>query len=163
QIRLSPKGTLPFDTEATFPGVSRVVAALRSDPAVAEAAPVLGGSLYARGPDSLIPLFGYGVDPAAQALYEVRRGRDLAPGDSLGVLLSAPAAEALGVAPGDTVRLVGRLDPQVAAPAVERWLAVRGIVHWVYDYRGQRSAGLVLPLMQRLALPAGDDRASLIM
>lgn len=163
QIRLSPKGTLPFDTEATFPGVSRVVAALRSDPGVAEAAPVLGGSLYARARDSLVPLFGYGIDPAAQALYEVRRGRDLRPGDTLGVLLSAPAAEALGAAPGDTVRLVGRLDPQMAAPAVERRLAVRAIVRWVYDYRGQRSAGLVLPLMQRLALASGDDRASLVM
>jgi putative ABC transport system permease protein len=63
---------------------------------------------------------------------------------------------------GDRVVLIGRLDPQMAAGAVGRSLVVRGIVRWLYDYRGQRSAGLVLPLMQRLTR-AGADRASLVM
>jgi putative ABC transport system permease protein len=39
---------------------------------------------------------------------------------------------------------------------------VRGLVRWLYDYRGQRSVGLVLPLMQRLTR-AGADRASVVM
>ena len=37
QMRLTPKGTLPFDTEATMAGASGIVAALRRDPAVAAA------------------------------------------------------------------------------------------------------------------------------
>ena len=75
QIRLTPKGTLPFDTEATLSRASAVIAEVRADPGVAAAGGVLGGSLYARSGDSLVTLFGYGIDPSAQALYEVTRGR----------------------------------------------------------------------------------------
>jgi putative ABC transport system permease protein len=64
---------------------------------------------------------------------------------------------------GDTVTLVGRLDPQVVTAQVSRKLAVRGLVRWVYDYKGQPSVGTILPVMQSLAHRAAGDRASLIM
>jgi len=162
QIRLSPKGTMPFDTEATFDGVGEVVRALRADPDVAAAGGVLGGSLYVRRADSLVTLFGYGIDPSAQSLYEVTAGRDLAPGDSGGVLLSVPAARAIAAGIGDTVRLIGVLDPQVAAAGAARPLVVRGIVRWLYDYRDQRSVGVTLPLMQRLTRRTAGDPASAV-
>ena len=58
---------------------------------------------------------------------------------------------------------MGRLDPQVAAASVDRDLVVRGIVRWLYDYRGQPSVGTVLPVMQRLAGESAEDRASLLL
>jgi putative ABC transport system permease protein len=76
--------------------------------------------------------------------------------------LSQIAATRLGAAVGDTVTLVGRLDPQVVTASVGRRLVVRGLVRWLYDYRGQPSVGTVLPLMQRLARQEADDRASLL-
>ena len=165
QIRLTPKGTLPFDTEASIPGATRLVRRIRAEPGIAEAGAVLGTSIYGRTGDSLVTLFGYGIQPEAQALYQLTEGSDLAPGDSAGVLLSEPAAALLGpgVGVGDTVTLVGRLDPQIAAAAVGRRLVVRGVVRWLYDYRGQPSVGTVLPVMQRLSRDAGEDRASLLM
>lgn len=159
QVRVSPKGALPFDAEATIADAASVVARLRADPDIAAAGPVLGGALYARTRDSLVTLFGYGIDPEAQSLYQLLGGRDLAPGDTLGILLSEPAAARVGAAPGDTLRIVGRLDPGVAAAAIERRLVVRGMVRWLYDYRGQPSVGVVLPLMQRLV--GAPDRISL--
>jgi putative ABC transport system permease protein len=69
----------------------------------------------------------------------------------------------LAASPGDTVTLLGRLDPQVVTPSVTRRLAVRGIVHWIYDYRGQASVGTVLSTMQALANQHSTDRASLVM
>ena len=163
QYRLSPRGTLPFDTEATIPNVSAALAVLRRDPAVTAVTPVLGAAIFGRrrGDDSLITLFGYGFDPSTHALDELLRGRELVQGDDAGILLGEPAARLLRAAPGDTITIVGRLDPQAAAPAVERRLAVRGIVRWIYDYRGQPSVGTTLPLMQQLAQVASDDRASL--
>jgi len=162
QMRLTPKGTLPFDTEAMMAGASEIVAALRRDPAVEAAGAVLGTSLYGRAADTLVTLFGYGIEPEAQSLYQVTAGRDLAPDDTDGVLLSEPAARLLGAGVGDTVTLVGRLDPQVVTAAVGRRTMVRGMVHWIYDYRGQPSVGTLLPVMQRLARQA-DDRASIIL
>jgi putative ABC transport system permease protein len=163
QMRLTPKGTLPFDTEATMAGASGIVAALRRDPAVAAAGAVLGTSLYGRTADSTVTLFGYGIEPEAQSLYQLTSGRDLVPGDTAGVVLSEPAARLLRAAVGDTVTLVGRLDPQVVTAAVGRRLVVRGVVRWLYDYRGQPSVGTVLPVMQRLARRNAVDRASIIL
>lgn len=163
QLRLTPKGTLPFDTEATMARASEIVASLRSDPEVATAGAVLGTSLYARTGNSLATLFGYGIEPEAQGLYELTAGRDLAPGDTTGLLLGEPAARLLGAGVGDTVTLVARLDPQVAAAVVGQRLVVRGTVHWLYDPRGQPSVGTVLPVMQRLAPGTDEDRASLIL
>ena len=163
QMRLTPKGTLPFDTEATMAGASGIVAALRRDPAVAAAGAVLGTSLYGARADSTVTLFGYGIEPEAQSLYQVTSGRDLVPGDTSGVVLSEPAARLLHAAVGDTVTLVGRLDPQVVTAAVGRRLMVRGMVRWLYDYRGQPSVGTVLPVMQRLARRNAEDRASIIL
>jgi putative ABC transport system permease protein len=164
QIRLTPKGTLPFDTEATFGGAGKTIQVLRRDPAVEAAGAVLGTSLFGRVRDSLVTLFGYGIQPEAQALYVLETGRDLhGPDDTTGALLSRPAALLLHAGVGDTVILVGRLDPQVVTAQVDRRLTVRGLVRWVYDYKGQPSVGTVLPLMQTLAHRRAGDQASLIM
>jgi len=164
QIRITPKGTLPFDTEASLPGARRLVRTLRADPEVATAGAILGSAVYARTPDSLVTLFGYGVQPESQGIYRVMAGADLAPADTTGLLLSAAAAAVLGGARvGDTVMLAGRLDPQIAAAAEDRSLVVRGMVEWLYDYRGQPSVGAVLPVMQRLARQATGDPASLVL
>jgi putative ABC transport system permease protein len=163
QIRLTPKGTLPFDTEATLSRVGDILRALRKNPAIEKAGAVLGSSLYGRRGDSLVTLFGYGIEPESQALYQLEAGRDLSSSDTLGVLLSFPAARLLGAGVGDTVDLLGRLDPQVVTEAVSRKLNVRGIVRWVYDYKGQPSVGTVLPAMQTLSGQREGDPASLIM
>lgn len=163
QIRLTPRGTLPFDTEATLSAAGSTVETLRRDPAIEAAGAVLGTSLYGRRADSLVTLFGYGIEPLAQALYQVQQGRDLSADDTTGVLLSPAAATLLDAEVGDIVTLVGRLDPQVATGAVSRGLVVRGVVRWVYDYRGQPSVGTVLPVMQSMAYGRQEDRASLIL
>jgi putative ABC transport system permease protein len=163
QIRLTPKGTLPFDTEATLTEAGNLARVTRQIPGVEAAGAVLGTSLYGRRKDSLLTLFGYGIQPEAQALYSLTAGRDLGLNDTAGVLLSSPAARLLHAGVGDRVTLVGRLDPQVVTEAVGRQLVVRGLVRWVYDYRDQPSVGTVLPVMQALAGKRAGDQASLLM
>ncbi|HEX6669720.1 MAG TPA: FtsX-like permease family protein, partial [Gemmatimonadales bacterium] len=140
-----------------------VVRTIRDAPGVEAAGAVLGTSVYGRTADSLVTLFGYGIQPEAQGLYLVTDGADLDPADTLGLLLSEPAAALLGAGVGDTVALAGRLDPQMAQAGVNRRLTVRGTVRWVYDYRGQPSVGTVLPVMQRLDGDPAADRASLLL
>jgi putative ABC transport system permease protein len=162
QIRVSPKGTLPFDTEATIPRVGDVRRAIMSDSGVVAVGPLFGTSVYSRRGDSLLTLFAYGVDPTAQALYQVESGEDLADQDSTGILLSPTVARRLGARPGDTITLLGRLDPQMAVAGVERRLVVRGTVRWLYDYRGQPSIGALYTVVQDLAHLRDEDRASAI-
>lgn len=162
QIRITPKGTLPFDTEATLPDAARILEGIRRDPGVEVAGAVLGTPLFGEAPDSLATLFGYGVMPDAQGLYQVTAGNDLTSADSSGVLLSPAAARLLRASVGDTVTLVGKLDPQAPAVPAGKRVVVRGVVRWLYDARGQASVGAILPVMQRLARQRGDDRVSLI-
>lgn len=162
QLRISPQGTMPFDTEATIGGATELLRALRAVPDVAQVGPVLGTSLFGSRGGALTSLVGYGIDPSAQGIYTVERGRDLQAGDSTGVLVGAPAARRLGVQVGDTVLLSGRLDPGVARAAVARTMVVRGEVRFLYDAREQPSIALTLPVAQRLAGPRASDRVSLI-
>ena len=161
QIRLAPKGTLPFDTEATFPGGSALSRTLRTDSRISAAGAVLGGALFTRVGDSLLPLAGLGVEPEGQGLYELDRGADLVPGDTSGIVIGASVAARTGWSLGDTVRLFGGTDPQVAR-ARERRVLVRGVVHWLYESRGQRTIGVTLPLIRALTGSSGD-RVSMIM
>src|SRR5690349_22179383 len=51
QLRVTPKGTLPFDTEATIGDAAALVRTLESDPRIAAVSPVLGNQLHVlRGP-----------------------------------------------------------------------------------------------------------------
>jgi putative ABC transport system permease protein len=162
QIRITPKGTLPFDTEATMSGATQVLAEIRRDPDVELAGAVLGTPLFGSSGDSLTTFFGYGIEPEAQGLYQVTAGSDLTPADAGGVLLSPGASKLLHASIGDTVTLVGKLDPQAVASRPGKRLAVRGIVRWLYDARGQASVGTILPVMQRLAGQTGEDRVSIL-
>src|SRR6185503_3206750 len=75
-IRLAPKGTLPFDTDATIPGVSAIIATLRSNPDVREISPVLGGSIHISARDRDVSASVIGIDPTVQGDYERLSGRD---------------------------------------------------------------------------------------
>ena len=125
---------------------------------------MLGTSLYGRTADSTVTLVGYGIEPQAQSLYQVIAGRDLAPGDTAGILLSAPAARLLRCRRGRH-----RHPRRPARPAgghgrgrdggwpCGAWCAgctMPGV---------RRSVGTVLPVMQRLSRLAAEDRASIIM
>ena len=46
QLRLAPKGTLPFDTDATIPDASGIVRVLQQIPDIEAISPVLGGQLH---------------------------------------------------------------------------------------------------------------------
>lgn len=163
QIRLSPKGTLPFDSEATIPGIGAVLAGVRADPAVERAGPVIAAPIHLRVAGSLVSLVGYGLEPDAQGLYQLESGADLAAGDTTGVLVSRPAALAAGLAVGDTIVLLGRLDPQSAEPGATRTVVVRGVVKFLYDARDQRSLAAAFPLVQGLGPFPDRDPASMVM
>lgn len=160
QIRISPKGTLPFDTEAGIEGATALLQALEREPGITAVAPLLGASIHLRHGGQQLTVTGYGIDPAAQSMYQLVVGSDLSPGDTLGALLGQPLAARLGARAGDTLILAGGLDPQLATAESERQLIVRGTVQWLYDYRGQPSVGLLVPVLQSLTRQRQSDRLS---
>jgi putative ABC transport system permease protein len=163
ELRISPQGTLPFDTDAMLDHVGQLTRTLATDPGVAAVGPVLGASAFAKRDARLVPLVVYGVDPTVQGIYELERGANLDRADTAGVLLGAPSARRLGLTVGDTVRLTGDLDPQLAAGLRDRVVTVRGIARFIYDAADQPSVALPLSVAQYLVGPRANDRASFLM
>src|SRR3954471_4740143 len=76
QLRLAPKGTLPFDTEATIAGGDSLVAVLRARAEVAAVSPVLGGQLHLPTARGAVTTAVLGLEPAVQGDYRLVQGRD---------------------------------------------------------------------------------------
>jgi putative ABC transport system permease protein len=79
QLRLAPKGTLPFDSEATVDSASAVLAALARDPRITAVSPVLGGTAVRgrRRDGPRATAFGLGIRPDVQGDYERVAGGDV--------------------------------------------------------------------------------------
>jgi putative ABC transport system permease protein len=147
-LRVTPKGILPFDSEAAIDdgaGVARRIAAVAG---VRSVAPVLGAQFrIVQGDSTGAPLFTMGIDPRAQFLYRLESGRQPGPGE---VVVSIPLARDLGLRPGDEVALAGELDVTLGRARATRRFRVSGVGDFLYDYEGEHS----------LAMPLADAQAA---
>src|SRR3954468_10507527 len=73
-IRLAPKGTLPFDTDATIAGVAGITSILRTNPDIGDISAVLGGSIHIVVDGKDVSSSILGIDPRVQGDYELVSG-----------------------------------------------------------------------------------------
>jgi len=173
QLRLAPRGTLPFDTEATMADASATVARLRARPEVERVSAVLGSQLHVARPGSAagegtVTAFAIGIDPRVQGDYELLDGRDAdtaaARADApVHVVFSDGLLAATGARLGDTVQVAVGHDPQLRAFAGQRRAIVSGRARFRFLAEGQRAAAIALPALQAMRGTDGHDRASVIM
>src|SRR5436190_3624331 len=161
QLRLSPKGTLPFDTEATIRSADSLVALLRSRATVAAVSPVLGGQLHFAVGNATLTATALGVDPAVQGDYELIAGHSPTAPDE--VVVNDAVLRALGRAVGDTVRAAAGYDPQLRTLSGQRVLRIVGRVRFIYLALDQRAAALPIATLRAMNGPASAGRASLAM
>ena len=151
EIRVCPRGTLPFVSEAVIVESPRVIDALREDPRVARTLRVLATTLYA---DSL-PLSVVGIDGGQQSLYRILEGRDVsAPGD---IAINRNTATALGLAIGDTLRLQRDAPGAVMAFVRGRTFVVSGILDIQFDLPGQRTVVVPIAAVQQIRNDTQDS------
>jgi putative ABC transport system permease protein len=161
QMRLTPRGTLPFDTEASIASASDILATLRTRPEVDLVSPVLGASVHVLRGDSTITSFALGVDPAAQGDYQLAAGADaLAPN---AIVANDDFLRATGARIGDTLRIAAGYDPQLRSHSGERTLVVTGRARFLYLASGQLAMALPLRTLQQMTGVAREDRVSLFM
>lgn len=157
-LRVTPKGTLPFDSEAGIRDAARVRSRIEALPGVRSVAPSLGAQLYlVRGDSAGEALFCVGIDPSAQMLYLLTSGREPGRGE---VVVSQPMAEAYGLRPGAEVALGVELDVSLGRPREAGRYRVSGVGDFLYDFAGQRSLAMPLPELQRLT--GRPDEVSLL-
>ncbi len=163
ELRVSPKGTLPFDTEATIPGWGALQDSVRAVAGVERVAPVLamsvsaevveGGAVDSREARRTLAL---GLDPGNRALYGLVEGELPGTGE---VLLDARLAEELGVGPGSRLRLA-------TASGFAGWgrsatVRVSGTGDFVFATR--RDMPVAMPMADLQALSGLDDEVSFAM
>jgi putative ABC transport system permease protein len=159
QLRMTPRGTMPFDSEATISGASALLARVSADADVAGVAPVLGGKLFvATGGDSIVAGFAVGIAPRIQADYVIAEGREIeGPGETVwnGALL-----DATGKKLGDTVRVSAGYDPQLRRFTGTRDLVIVGRGRFVMLSGGELAGAVQIATLQAMGGPDRDDRIS---
>jgi putative ABC transport system permease protein len=156
-LRMTPRGTMPFDSETTIGDASALLARIAADPDVAGVAPVLGGKLFATRGDSVVSGFALGIRPNIQADYIIAEGREIAaPNETVwnGALL-----EASGRRIGDTVRVSAGYDPQLRRFTGARELVIVGRGRFVMLSGGELAGAVTLETLQTMG---GADRADRI-
>jgi putative ABC transport system permease protein len=161
QLRIAPKGTLPFDTDATIPDASGVTRTLRTVPGVATISPVLGGQLHVEVNGRAITSVALGVDPRVQGDYEIVAGRSPAAPNEF--VASDDFLRATGVRFGDTVSAAAGYDPELRSYAGQRRLVLVGRARFLYMPAEQKSVALPIPTLQAMRGSDAEDRASLFM
>ncbi len=161
ELRLAPKGTLPFDTDATIPGVRAITEKLRANPDIREISPVMGGSIH-------IPLRGrdvsgsvLGIDPRVQGDYQLLYGRHPMTADA--IVVNDYLLRRLGAQVGDTIHVATGYDPQTRTYSAQRKLVITGVVKFIYGASAQPSAAMRRETLESMSGPAKSDRASLFM
>jgi len=159
-IRVSPRGTLPFDTEATIAQAGDATAAIARISGVTAVAPVLGTTIHVLGARAPVAAFALGVDPAVQGDYQLLDGRDPAANELVAsdALLRATSARI-----GDTLDVAAGFDPQLRTYTGRRRVAVSGRARFTYLSADDRAAALQLATVQAMGGAARTDRASLFM
>ncbi len=170
QLRLAPKGTLPFDSEATIDGAAGIVAALRASPDIAAVSPSLGATVAL--PGARIPsTFVLGLEPEVQGDYQIQQGQDLRPAPpratgntgTLDGVASRMLLDRLGAAIGDTITIAAGLDAQLRTAARSRRVVLRGEGRFFYVPSETPVLALALEPVRDILGDAYRDRMSLAM
>jgi putative ABC transport system permease protein len=161
QIRLAPKGTLPFDTDATIPGASDVMRRLTSRPDVLAVSPVLGAQLHVERGTASVSAAALGTIAAVQGDYRLLTGQ--APANEREIAANDALLTAVGARIGDSLNVAAGFDPQLRSYTGQRTLRVVGRVHFLYLSAGERALALPLSTLQAMEGASQRDRVSLIM
>lgn len=164
ELRLTPSGTLPFDTEATVPGFAALRDSVERVAGVERVAPVLaasviaeiGGDTAADGPERSTQALAFGMDPGDQSLYQLTEGETPGPEE---ILTDPEVGTALRVEPGSSVRL----RPARGGGAWGRRATARvsGTGRFIFASRGDLQVVMQLDDLQ--ALSSQHDQVSFAM
>jgi putative ABC transport system permease protein len=161
QLRVAPKGTLPFDSDATIDSAAALVNGIRRVPGVSAVSPVLGAQAQTVVRDSTVTAFTLGIDPTVQGDYELLRGADIS--DTLSVVANDRWLALTNHSIGDTITLAVGYDPQLRTVVGQRRFVVRGAARFFYTATTQPTLAVRLPVLQEMGGAARRDHVSLLM
>ena len=161
QLRIAPKGTLPFDTDATIENVNGIIAKLRANPEIITISPVLGATIHIPINGKIVSSSVLGVNPSVQGDYGMLSGSDPIAKDA--IVVNDEFIKATRVKIGDTLDVATGYNPQLRTYAGSRKLVVTGRVRFLYGAANQLATAMQLSTLQEMGGPSRANRASLFM
>jgi putative ABC transport system permease protein len=161
QLRIAPKGTMPFDSETRIGNASGIMATLRQNPDIVEISPVLGAQIHVLGRAHDVTSFAVGIDGAVEGDYALEAGRETAAPDH--AVANAAFLTATGARIGDTLDVVTGFDTQLRSYTGRRRLVIAGQGRFFYTAAGQTVLAIPLATLQAMGGPTATDRVSLFM
>ncbi|HEU4747082.1 MAG TPA: FtsX-like permease family protein, partial [Gemmatimonadaceae bacterium] len=161
EIRLAPKGTLPFDTDASIPNVAGVTAILRANPDIEAISPVMGASIHVPVAGRNVSSATLGIDPAVQGDYELIAEEDVIRPDAL--VANDYLIRQLRAKVGDTLDVATGYDPQTRSYTGQRKLVLTGRARFIYGAADQPASAMRRETLEGMVERERRDRASLFM
>ncbi len=161
EIRLAPKWTLPFDTDATIADVRGVTKVLSANRAIEAISPVMGASIHIPVGDRTLTSPVLGIDPAVQGDYELVAGQDVTRPDA--IVANDYLLAQLGATIGDTLDVATGYDPQTRGYTGQRRLVVTGRARFIYGAAAQAGSAVRRETLEAMVEPEKRNRASLFM
>ena len=159
ELRLAPKGILPFDTDATIAGAGEIERTAREHPDVVGISPVLGGALYVLRGERTVTSVVLGINPALQGDYVLESGEP--PSQPGWIVVNDDFLRATNSKVGDSLDVATGYDAQLRVFRGRARVLISGRARFLYMARGQLAAALPVETLQRLSDRA--DRVSLFM
>jgi putative ABC transport system permease protein len=175
ELRVLPKESLPFSSEAELENASVLARDLAAIPGVADALPLYGRRVYvspaeARGGAArgATATFALGLDTERDVMASVDTGRfprprDAGAGAPMDIVLNHVLADSLGVGVGDTLLVSAALDAVTGGAAAPERAVVSGLATFRLDLERQLTTTLRLADLQAIVGDAGRDRASFLL
>jgi putative ABC transport system permease protein len=176
-IRLAPKGTLPFETEATIPNAHRIMEEVARHPKVKFTSALFGATLYLQKRPSAKPfaVYALAMDKNAEREFRHLDGKGLSGGDphyasgrfdgawTGELIINRRLAEREKLRLGDKVILSPFYNAQLRTMQNPRPYIVRGVADFRFDLRQQYTVALHVSEAQDMKGKANEDGVSLIL
>ena len=159
ELRLAPKGTLPFDTEATITGATAIARRLQERADVVAVSPVLGAALHVARDNRTITSVVLGIDPSTQGDYVLEDGEH--PREPGWIVANADFLRQTGAGIGDTITVATGYDPQLRTFQGEMQAVISGRARFLYMAREQLATAMHIATLQTLS--GRPDQVSLYM
>ena len=160
-VRVSPRGTLPFDSEATIADASNATRVMQQLPGVSAVAPVLGATIHVLGAGEPVTAFALGVEPSVQGDYRLLEGND--PSADNAMVVSDALLRATGARIGDVLDVTVGFDPQLRTYTGRKRLVISGRAQFQFLSETDKAAALSLGTVQAMGGAERRDRVSLFM
>jgi putative ABC transport system permease protein len=157
QLRLAPRGTMPFDSDALIGGASALTATLKQNPDITTIAPILGSQLVTNG----VTVFALGLDPKTQGDYTMLSGRDAAAANDL--VVNDNFLNAVHAKLGDTLHVSAGYDAQLRAEQGAREMVLVGRARFNMLPGAQIAAALHVESLQAMGGERLRDKLSVIL